>query len=304
MTTKYDFSAWRVDATESALFSRSLEHVRAQALEVNYPELQGRSLVPVDNSINNGAETGLYRVYDKVGTAEITSDYSTRGPRADVTGKEVTYKFRGVKSSYGYSLQEMRASVYAGAQLPARKANAARYAIEQAIDEQIFVGSVLGGFKGLTNQANTVTETAAGVWSSATSDAILTDMNKAVKKIVVDSNGVEIPDTMLLPLDQYSIIADKARATGTDTSVLKYFLGTNPYIKRVIPVVRLATASSGSPMAIIYKLDPNKLQAPIPQEFEQLPPQIDGYETVTQCHARVGGVVLYYPKSMCYLTGL
>ena len=42
------------------------------------------------------------------------------------------------------------------------------------------------------------------------------------------------------------------------------------------------------------------LEAICPIIFEQLAPQFEGYEVLTNCHARCGGVVLYYPKSVSY----
>lgn len=294
----------RLDATESAFFSRSLEHVRAQAFEVQYPQLIARSLVPVDNTINTGAQTGIWMAYDKVGAAEIAADHATQSPRVDVTGKEYSYKFRSIRASYGYSIQDIRSSRLSGQDLPGRKANAARFAIEQAIDEQVYVGSVIGGFKGLTNQTGTVTRAAAAAWSGATADQMLGDLNSAVSDIVNGSNGVEMPDTILMPLAHYNRISTLQRAAGTDTTVLKYFLGTSPYIKRIVPVPRLSTAGSGGTnQIVVYSLNPDKLQAPIPQEFEQFAPEVRGTEIITECHARVGGVVLYYPKSVCYITG-
>jgi hypothetical protein len=47
-------------------------------------------------------------------------------------------------------------------------------------------------------------------------------------------------------------------------------------------------------------MDPEILQGVITQEFEMLPPQLRGFESVTYCHARVGGLELRYPKALAY----
>ena len=119
------------DASDaSVFFARELDYVKSQSYDVEYPEFTALKLFPVSSEINPGAETVTYYSYDKTGMAKIISNYATDLPRADVKGKPTTAIIKSLGDSYGYSIQEMRASAMAGKSLDARKAESARYQID------------------------------------------------------------------------------------------------------------------------------------------------------------------------------
>ena len=122
----------RFDSAEDAsvFFARELDYVKSQSYDVEYPELTALSLFPMSSEVDPGAETVTYYSYDKVGLAKIISNYATDLPRADVKGKPTTAIIKSLGASYGYSIQEMRASAMAGKSLDTRKAEAARYQID------------------------------------------------------------------------------------------------------------------------------------------------------------------------------
>lgn len=118
------------DSDASVFFARELDYVKSQSYDVEYPEFTALKLFPVSSEINPGAETVTYYSYDKTGMAKIISNYATDLPRADVKGKPTTAIIKSLGDSYGYSIQEMRASAMAGKSLDARKAESARYQID------------------------------------------------------------------------------------------------------------------------------------------------------------------------------
>jgi len=122
----------RFDSEDAAsvFFARELDYVKAQSYDVEYPELTALTLFPISSEADEGAETVTYYTYDKTGLAKVISNYSTDLPRADVDGKPTTAFIKSLGASYGYSAQEMRASRLAGKSLDARKAESARYAID------------------------------------------------------------------------------------------------------------------------------------------------------------------------------
>lgn len=309
--------AWRFDgnsnfdAAESAFFARQLEFIRPGVLEVLYPELKGAMLVPVDTAIDPGAEQYTYRIFDQVGEALVSANLPNRAPRVDVIGSEVTSKIFNVTDAYGYSVQEARAAMLARTPLIPRRAMTARDVIERKLDAIIFVGDTVSGLKGLLNLASTNTFTAltknAGglLWATSHPDEIVADMNGMVNKIVSDSLEIEQPDTLLLPLSSYTLISSRRMGDGSDKTILEHFLASSPYIKSVEATHKSETAGSGvTRRAVAYRRDPNKLSALMPMPFTQLPPQPDGFELVTQCQARTGGVVTFYPMSICYMDGI
>lgn len=320
-----------MDAAENAFFERQLEHVKAGTYDIKYPNLIARTLIPVDSSVPPGAETVSYRQYDQVGMAKIISTYARDLPRADVKAKEFRSGIKSLGSAYGYTLQEVRSAAMAGVPLDARKAGAARRAIEEKIDALATSGSTndgLQGFLGIANAqvgtASTVGTGTGGAGNTAwgigcsgctggtagtngqmkTSDQILGDLHNAVQKMIEQTNGVEIPDTILMPLAHYGIISTTPRSTTSDTTILAFFLANHPYIRNVQPWYKLKGAGATAyDRIVVYRRSPDALGLVIPQEFEMFPPQQQGLEFEVPCHARFGGVIAYYPMSVLYLDG-
>ncbi len=305
------FTFQRMDAAESAFLSRQLEHIRAQTYDIKYVQLKGRAFCPVDNSVSPGAETVTYRQYDARGLAKIIANYADDLPRADVVAAEFTSKIRGIGSSYGYSLQEVRAARFAGVPLEQRKANAARKAIEEKLDKVAQTGDSAHGLLGILNQPNatvySIPNGAAGTatWSTKTPDEVVKDMHGIVNNQISVTKEVEAPDTMILPIEQYQLVSSIRMGDGSDKTILDFFLETSPYIKEVSPWYACDGAGAGATdRMVVYRKDPDAIVLVIPQEFEQLTPEQRGLQTITACHMRTGGVIMYYPLSMSYGDGI
>jgi hypothetical protein len=309
-----------LDSAQTAFFARELEHIKARSYDVQYPEYKATKLIPVSTEAGPGAESITYQQFDSVGMAKVIADYADDLPRADVVGKEYTSRVRSIGGSYGYSVQEIRAAQMAGRPLVQRKANAARKAIEQVTDDLAWFGDETHGIKGLLTNPN-ITRVAADdtgeggatEWSTKSATNILKDLNDLVNGMLALTNGIEVPDTLLLPIAQYSLINTLNAGLGNDTTVLQYFLRNQPSITRVEWVSKLATAgqgieedsiSSGGPVAVLYRYSPDKLTLELPQPFEQFPAQERNLEFVVPCHARHGGVIVYYPLSISIMEGI
>jgi hypothetical protein len=308
MSTKHT----HLDANESTFFARELESVKSKSYDVLYPELKARKLFPVSFEAGSGAESIVYEQYDQLGMAKIIASYADDLPRADIKGKEFVAKIKSLGASYGYSIQDIRAASKAGKPLKQMKANSAKRAVMQKENSIALFGdadNMLPGF--LTNpNINEFTVPADGtgassLWTAKTADLILRDMNGLVNKIPEDTFGVEMPDTLLLPLAQYNLIATKRIGVDSNMTVLKYFLETNPYIKQVDWLNELKDAGSGgAEVMIAYKRDPDKLTLEIPSDFEQFEEQLRGLEYVVPVHERICGVLIYYPMSVCFGEGI
>lgn len=306
------FHFQHMDAAESAFLDKQLNVIRAKTYDIKYPQLKAREFIPVDNSLPPGAETVTYHQYDAVGQARLLASYAGDLPRADVYANQFTSQIRGIGASYGYNIQEVRAAQLAGTPLEQRKANAARRAVEEKIEALAKTGDSANGLGGFLNASGVTTYTppsdgtgASAEWDDKTPDQIVRDMHGIAKKIVEDTKEMEVPDTLLLPLSSYGKVATTRMGDGSDATILDFFLKTSPYIKTVMPWQALETAGANSTKRMVaYRRDPDVLQLVIPQEFEQFPPQQRGLEIVTPCHARCGGVVVYYPLAIAFGDGI
>lgn len=300
-----------MDANESLFFARDLEKVKSKSYDVRYPEYTAMRVIPLATDAGIGVEVITYRQYDAVGFAKIISNYATDLPRVDLIGKEFFSKVKSLGDSYGYSVQDIRAAQFAGKPLEQRKANAARQAIEQQINTIAYTGDAASGLVGLFTHPNITTYTlpADGTGSTTTfktktPDQVLRDLNGMVNKVKELTKGVESPDTLLISHNVHGDISTRARSTTSDTTILEFFLKNSPYIKNVEVIPECASAGAGNTeLAMMFKKSEDKLTLEIPQMFEQFPPQAKGLEFVIPCHARIGGVIIYYPLSVIKAEG-
>lgn len=312
MFKKDGFKSLNLDAAGDIFFARQLEFIQSKIYEYQYPALKSFQLIPINYDVPAGAEYITATQFQAVGRARIINSYADDLPESGVIGTQLTNPVQGIGTSYRYSHQEIRAAQMARVALPLRLAEAARRANDQTVDNLAFFGNPTVGMTGLLNNPNVPTQTvpADGTggnteWTTKTPDQILRDMNLIVNQIVVQSNEVEMPDTLLLPLEQYTLIASTPRSANSDTTILNYFLMNNPFIRAVIPVPKLDGAgTNGADIMVAYEKNENKLQMAIPLPFTQYQPQERNLEFIIPCESRFGGVSIYYPLSLIIGEGI
>lgn len=313
----------RFDSADDAsvFFARELDYIKARSYDVLYPEFSALKLFPISNEVNPGAETITYYSYDKVGLAKIISNYSTDLPRADVKGKPTTALIKSIGDSYGYSVQEMRASRMAGKSLDVRKAESARYQIDYLLNKIAWAGDAQNDLIGVLSQGNdiplyTIPGTGVGgstKWEDKTAAQILADINGMQKSVAHNTKNVERPDTLVLPADVYLDIATR-QIDNTGYTVLKFVLENAPYLKSIEPAAELqddaidtnpyAAASGGDNVAFLFTKNASKMTIEHPLPFYQHPVQPKGLELTVPCEARTAGAIIYYPLSALIAVGI
>jgi hypothetical protein len=289
---------------EAGLFlERQLEFIRPQVFEVTYADIKYPTLLPVTSEAGPGAQTFTFRIMDSTGEFKLIADAADDLPRADISQVERTINIRSFGGSFGYTVQELRAAQMANIALEQRRASAVRRAYEEKVEAVAMFGESTVGLAGFFNNA-TVDVIAADKWfDTATAQEMLELLNYGVSAIINASKMKEQPDTILLAYEDYNKISTTRNSDSSDVTVLEYFLRTNPYIRNVEPINQLDAGNSvlNTNRMVVYKRDPEKVQLHIPQPLELFPPQQRGLEFIVPAHARVGGVALYYPKSVIYV---
>lgn len=296
-----------LDAAESAFFDRQLEWIKTRTFDIKFPNLKSRMLIPTSGEANPGAVTVTYRQFEEFGQAKIGSDHATDAPRVDINGEEFTRPVRPVQASYGYTQKEVKSAAMAGFNLNPRRASACRKAIERLMDEVAAIGAPLYGIAtGALNNASVTVDASAGSWlTPATPATIILEITTMWNGIVNDTNGIETADTLVLPPREWAHIAVTPRGDDNDTTILKFLAANMPDLTAIESWHRLTTAgAAGVRRAWMYKRSPDILENEIVQEFEQLPPQLDGFQIIINCWAQTAGVGVYYPLSMRYLDGI
>jgi len=297
-------SEFRMD--EAGLFlERQLEYIRPQVFEVTYSDIKYPSILPVTSEAGPGAQTFTYRIMDATGEFRLIADAADDLPRADISQVEKSINIRSFGGSFGYTVQELRAAQMASITLEQRRATAVRRAYEEKVENLAMFGESSVGLAGFFNNS-TVDVVAADKWFSTagvTSQEMIDLLNYGVTAIVNASKMKEEPDTILLAYEDYRVVSTQRFSDSSDLTVLEYFLRTNPYIRNIEPINQLDADNSvlNTNRMVVYKRDPQKVQLHIPQPLELFPPQQRGLEFIVPAHARVGGVAIYYPKSVIYV---
>lgn len=294
--------------TVGIFLARELETILARAFEVEYADIKYSTVIPVSSEVGTGADSFTYRVFDKQGSMKVIGDKAQDLPRADVLRKEVTHPVRSLGSSFAYTVQETRAAAMVpGMNLEQRRANAVRRSYEEKVQEIAYFGDAPSGMKGFFNN-NQVDKLVPDKWfdtAGVTSDELIALLNEPATRLVQNSNMKEMPNTMLVPYNVYRIISTTPRSSTSDTTVMEFFLRTNPMITAIEPINELEASKSGNALSkdriITYDRSPDKLQLHVPQPLEFLPPLRQSLEFSVAAHARIGGLALYYPKSAIVL---
>ena len=285
--------------------ARELETILSRSFEVEYADIKYASLLPISSEVGPGSDSFTYRVFDKQGSMKVIQDKAQDLPRADVLRKEITHPIRSLGASFAYTIQETRAAAMVpGMNLEQRRANAVRRAYEEKVQEIAYFGDAPSGMKGFFNN-DQVDKIVPDKWftdGSTTTDEMLQLLNEPATRLVENSLMKEQPNTMLVPYEVYRIISTTPRSSTSDTTVMEFFLRTNPFITAIEPINELeADKSLGNldkDRIITYDRSPDKLQLHIPQSLEFLPPVRQALEFTVAAHSRIGGLALYYPKSV------
>lgn len=318
--------AMRFDSEEDAsvFFARELDYIKSKAYDKRYPEFTALQMFPVTHEVPEGAESFTYYGYERTGMAKIISNYATDLPRVDVKGEMKTGYVKSIGDSYGYNVQEMRASRMAGKSLDSRRADSARYHIDRLTNSIIWVGDKANKLVGILSDDNDIpvytltpgAKTNKTSWLEKDPDEIVEDVKSWLTQMELSTQGVEKPDRLGIPSDVY-IALSLRRIESTESSVLKYLQDNLPGIKIVAchelnstsvdtnPYAKAAGSTTpGQGVGILYKYDADKMSAEIPMPFLQHPAQYKNLEVEIMCEARVAGAVIYYPMSAMIIVGI
>ncbi len=309
----------RLDAKYTAALDQQLEAYKAQTYDIEYPEMKARSLIPLSTSTDPGAESISYSQWDEYAMAQLIANYADDLPMADVKVEKFTSPVHSIGQAYQFSVQDLRRAAMSGNSLEGRRGKAARRAIELKIDSIAAVGDAGAKLKGFLNHPNVsiysaLTDGTSARWCQGrgsgvapkSPNRIQADMHTVVNNIRSTTKEIHSPDTMLLPSFEFGHVMQTPVASDNQTTILRSFLANSPYITNVDSWHKLdaADAAGTGPRLVAYQRTSEVLELEIPQDFEQFPPQAQNLAYVVPCHARVGGVIIYYPLAVAYMDGI
>lgn len=305
-----------IDAQSALGFvTAQTSHIEPGVYATKYPDIQYRTLIPIDTSAHPFATSVTYFSSDRFGEAGWINGNADDIPRAGTTRNKFETPVYTAGIGYGFGFEEIGRAQMLGINLQADDAAAARRAAEEMIDRVALYGDAEKGFTGLINAAG-VTAYAApnGDWSnlSTTNDQILADLNAGITNVFNGTNTTALADTLLLPWSKYQLLATRPRSGDSDETLLSWFLRNNVYTvmtgqRLTVRGLRgLDTAgTSGVPRMIAYRYAPEvlKLHIPMPHRFLQ-PWQSGPLRIEVPGVMRLGGLDVRLPKEVVYIDGI
>ena len=304
------------DAQEALGFLVSqTAYIEAEVYRTQYPDIQFRGLMPVDNSAPDWIKTITYFSSDQVGRADWFHANAKDIPLADVnrTKHDTTVEMGAI--GYRYNLEEISyAMMIPGMRLDSERAMAAGRASEEFLEQLALYGDTSKAITGLLNDASvTIVDAATGTggagWYTKTADEIMKDVNDLLTGVYTESLTVEIADTLLLPVELMTFIATKRIGPDTSVTLLAFLRQNNAYTAitgrplNIRGVRGLEDAGAGgSGCAVAYRNAPDVVKFHLPMEHRFLPvwqtgPLVFDVPGIF----RVGKVEIRRPKAFRYL---
>lgn len=289
---------------QSIFAARQLDYVKSRTYDRKLPPMNGLLLVPQESDAPEWAETITYRSFSAVGMAKIIANYADDLPRADVGGEEKSVPVRTIGDSYGYNINELNASVALGAQLPERKATAARRAVEIKLNQIAMIGDVKHGLFGITNHPNIGSTTGVtGDWGgAATAAQIVADVDILWNAVRTQSAGIHTPNRLAIPSSAFAGMNSKYVADTGGKSAYDVIRSKYPGLA-IMDLPELENVD-GDTWAIIGEFSAENAALETVMPFNQLPAQARNLELVVPCMARTGGVSVHYPLAFTKVVGL
>ena len=258
--------------------------------------------------LDAGAQSVAWMDLGNVGTADIVADSANDIPSADLEGSLSLNAVHTIATSISYSTQDVRQSRMQGLfDIASEKATAAREAHDRKLDELIRLGDATKGIAGVTALSGSYDIVATtGAWgTTATAAQVLADFQVAWDAIFSGSQGIEEPDTCVLPSTVWGRLNSLQNSTASDASVMDFLKRSHPGVTLWTVDAGLDTAgTAGGACMMLYSRDRNRLRALMPMAMRPLPLVQDGYNLKMVFESRYAGLAVPRPRALAKLSNI
>lgn len=291
------------DAANIGFVVAQQAHIEAQVLQRKYPAITYMNDVPVDTSANPFAKTITFFSADRIGTAKVVNGHGDDIPLANVDLNKFDAPVHMAAIGYSFSLEEVGQAQMLGMNLDSMGADSARFAYEKFVDAAVYNGTGLPNTTGLYNSAAVSPSAATGLFSALTGDQILTNLNTLIGGAYSSTLGVELVNTVRLPLAVFADLTSR-RLVDTNLTVMQFVQQANVY-----------TAQTGQPLdikgdfrlttrAVAYMKDPEVLKLHLPMPLRFLPVQPRNLEYYVPGMFRMAPLDIRRPGAVRYMDGV
>ena len=295
----FDFS----DAQAALGFVVSQQtHIETQVLNVPYPAIRYAEMVPVDTSANEFAASVTFFTQDQVGKAKLINTRGDDIPLANIMRTKFEMGVLDAGIGYEFSVTEIGQAQMMGRSLPTDGAAAASLAFQQLVDEMTLAGAE--GVEGLFNTTGIASSAAAATFAVGTAAQTMATINTALTAVLTSSQGIEMADTIILPLDGYALIATKQIDPTHDRTILDYIKAANVYTTMTGQPLTIMADRRLSGKMVVYRRSPEVLKLHMPMPLRFLPPQLINLSIRVPGMFRFAPLSIRRPGAVRYVTGI
>ena len=233
-------------------------------------------------------------------------------PTVGIADEMITHPLRPWAQQIDYTVFELEAAQALGRSISDEKMRALNKKYQIDMDMVVALGDAGLGFTGFYNDVNVTASSATnGSWVTATPDDIVEDVNVAMNAIYTASGYSHAPDTLILPPDQYALIATTPMsATIPDITILQWLerrsFGAvkNGRELTVLDSRYLPGIGAGSTdRAVLYTRGEDMVRiAGTP--LTTMPVEVHDYSYGVTVYGTIGEVEIVYPTTVGYVDGI
>lgn len=279
-------------------------HIESEVIKRPMPEIKYPRLIPVDTSAHAFAPSVTFFSQDSVGKAKFINGHGDDIPLVNIGMTKFEQSISDGGVGYGFSLSEIGAAQQYGFNLGNEGAVTAREAYEQLVEQVAFLGNDQLGVEGLYNTTGITSEAAAKTFATSTPQEILGEINGTLTGIQTDTKGLDMADTIVLPLAQWSYIATTQLSPESSMTILEFIQKSNVYTAATKRPLTIESDVRLVGKMVAYKRAPQAVKMHMPMPLTFIPPQAVGLDIRVYGMFRFAPINIRRPKSMRYKTGI
>lgn len=293
------------DSDALGYLQSQLAYVEGKLWERKYAPIIYPQILPVSFEAGEYATSIEVHYADGVTEGKFIGAAGDDLPYANVTtGRDIIpVRYGGI--GYEYTLEELRQSMFLNRPLDIMQADRARRGYEEHAQRVAFFGDSTRGLSGFLNHSAVTTGAASSTFATALGtgtpgDSLVAIFNEAIGAVWSGSQGIEVPDTILIGIARYNTLAGTRMGTSSDMTALKWLQennGTGQPI-RVIPMPQLTTSF------VVYSSKPEVCVMHIPMPLRFLPPQPINTKFRVPGEYKLSGVEMRFPGAVLYRTNI
>ena len=233
-------------------------------------------------------------------------------PTVGISDEMVTHPLRPWAQQIDYTVFELEAAQQLGRSISDEKMRALNKKYQIDMDMVVALGDSVLGFTGFYNDAGVTAASATnGSWASATPGDIVEDVNVAMNAVYTASGYSHAPDTLILPPDQYALIATTPMsATIPDITILQWLerrsFGAvkNGRELTILDSRYLPGIGAGSTDRMVLYTRGEDMVRIAGTPLTTMPVQVHDYTYGVTVYGVIGEVEIVYPTTVEYVDGI